>query len=140
MIDDTVSALLLIGDAALRASGEVTGHFVYDLGALWYEWTTLPFVFALWLCRNEIAESPALKELARRLVGAKEHVPARLEDIVDTASEAAWMGRERLLSYWKDNISYDLDDRAEAGLRLYYAKCCECGLLPSVPELKFVTP
>ncbi len=138
VIDSTVAALLLIGDAALRASQEMAvGQFVYDLGELWFAWTSLPFVFALWLCRNEIAEKAELTELARQLVIAKEHVPARLEDIVEGAPETAWMGKKRLLSYWKDNISYDLDGRAQAGLRLYYTRCCECGLIAATPELRF---
>ncbi|NTW70592.1 MAG: menaquinone biosynthesis protein, partial [Chlorobiaceae bacterium] len=54
--DGESSALLLIGDSALRASLEKSDLFVYDLGEIWYSWTGFPFVFALWLCRNEVAE------------------------------------------------------------------------------------
>jgi chorismate dehydratase len=132
------AALLLIGDAALRASLAGTDQYVYDLGELWYSWTGLPFVFALWLCRIEVADAVELKILADRLVQAKERVPEFLEHIVMKAKEAAWMGHDRLLAYWRDNISYQLDEHSQAGLMLYYAKCCECGLIAAVPTLHFI--
>ncbi|MDD2367314.1 MAG: menaquinone biosynthesis protein [Desulfuromonadaceae bacterium] len=133
------AALLLIGDAALKSSLKEPGLLVYDLGQLWYDWTGYPFVFALWLCRNEVVSSKDLKTLLKDLIEAKKLVPERLEDIVDNAGELAWMGRERLLSYWRDNISYQLNKDAEAGLMFYYAKCFECGLIPGIPQLKFVS-
>lgn len=132
------SALLLIGDSALRASLD-TDLFVFDLGELWYSWTGYPFVFALWLCRNEVSEGLELKILARQLIQAKDTVPSLLDQIVTSAKEAVWMGPDRLLSYWRDNISYQLDDRAQAGLTLYFARCFECGLIPAIPALKFAT-
>jgi chorismate dehydratase len=140
VVDGDASALLLIGDSALRASLGKPDLFVYDLGDLWYSWTGLPFVFALWLCRNEVAETAELQGLARKLIQAKELVPGRLERIAECAKEAGWMGYERLLAYWRDNISYQLDERAHAGLMLYYAECFESGLIAAVPALKFASP
>jgi chorismate dehydratase len=139
-IEGDASALLLIGDAALRASLEESSLFVYDLGEMWHSWTGYPFVFALWLCRNEVASGPELLTLARQLVQAKELVPGELEQIALSAKETSWMGFDRLLTYWRDNISYQFDERAEAGLLLYYAKCVEGGLLAEVPKLRFVQP
>ena len=52
-------AAVLIGDAALRANlhdGPRLGLDVHDLGALWKEWTGLPFVFAVWAARREYVE------------------------------------------------------------------------------------
>jgi chorismate dehydratase len=138
--DDDSSALLLIGDSALRASLDNTDSFVYDLGELWYSWTGLPFVFALWFCRNEIVESLELTTLARQLIQAKERVPEQLEQIAAGAKEAVWLGRDRLLEYWRDNISYQFDERAQAGLMLYFVKCFEAGLIASVPVLRFANP
>jgi chorismate dehydratase len=129
---------LLIGDAALRRSLSEGNRFVYDLGNLWYAWTGYPFVFALWLCRRDIAEKAELKKLAIRLVSAKAVVPGFLEQIVAMAEESDWMGHARLLEYWRTNISYHLDEQAQDGLLLYYTKCFELGLIPSVPVLDFV--
>lgn len=52
-------AAVLIGDAALRANlldGPQYGLAVHDLGALWKEWTGLPFVFAVWAVRRDYLE------------------------------------------------------------------------------------
>ena len=131
------AALLLIGDSALHSSSGNSDLFEYDLGEMWYAWTGLPFVYALWLCRVEVAETVELRTLAGRLIQAKELVPECLEQIALSSKEADWMGKDRLLSYWRDNISYNLDERAKAGLLLYYAKCFECGLIAAVPSLQF---
>src|SRR6266702_4803877 len=140
VIDDDSSALLLIGDAALRNSMKKSDLYVYDLGEMWYSWTGYPFVFALWLCRNEVAGWTELGNLARELLQAKERVPGRLEHIAMLAKEVNWMGNDRLLAYWRDNISYRLDEREKAGLLLYYAKCFENGLIAAVPQLHFYSP
>jgi chorismate dehydratase len=128
---------LLIGDSALRASLEKTDMFVYDLGEMWHTWTGYPFVFALWLCRNEVAERLELKTLARQLIDAKNLVPELLDKNEITSTEVDWMGHDRLMSYWRYNISYQLDDLAQAGLMLYFAKCFESDLIPVVPALNF---
>ncbi|MDD5286752.1 MAG: menaquinone biosynthesis protein [Desulfuromonadaceae bacterium] len=130
-------ALLLIGDAALRASFSGSDLYMYDLGALWREWTGLPFVFALWLCRSDVAESPKLKELANNLIQARILLPMHYAEIAERAHEASWMGYDRLLAYWRENIQYDLENRKISGLVTFYKKCRELGLITSVPELCF---
>ncbi len=48
-------AFLLIGDDALRARAGVPDFpFMADLGAVWTEWTGLPFVFARWVARRDL--------------------------------------------------------------------------------------
>lgn len=133
-------ALLLIGDAALRASMLETDVRVYDLGEIWRNWTGLPFVFALWLCRCEVAQDPHLLELSRRLIQAKMLTPLHYERIVRHASELSWMNPELLLSYWRNNISYQLEERHISGLMAFYEKCYEMKLVKSVPTLSFTSP
>lgn len=132
-------AMLLIGDAALRASLLENDLMVYDLGQLWYEWTGLPFVFALWLCRRLVANdcNTEIAVLAGQLAESKEHARNNLQSIAEGASEALWLGTERLVAYWRENISYDLDGRHLEGLTLFYRYCAELGLLTAEPELHF---
>jgi chorismate dehydratase len=134
-------ALLLIGDAALRASLLKPDLLVYDLGQAWYEWTGLPFVFALWLCRRLAVEerSVEMDNLAGQLLKSKEHALKNLHSIAESASEALWMGVDRLETYWRENISYDLEDRHLEGLNLFYRYCVELSLLTAVPPLHFFT-
>lgn len=136
------SAMLLIGDNALRASFQETDLLVYDLGQLWYEWTGLPFVFALWFCGRQAAQErhAEVVRLTRHLIESKKHACAALESIAQCSSEAAWMGSDRLVAYWRDNISYDLGRKHLAGLTLFYRLCAELGLLPAEPALHFLEP
>lgn len=133
----TSPALLLIGDAALRASMLESDVMVYDLGEIWRNWTGLPFVFALWLCRLEVAQEPLLLELSHRLIQAKMLAPIHFERIVKQASDLSWMKPEYLLSYWRNNISYQLEERHITGLLAFYEKCYEMKLVKSVPSLNF---
>jgi chorismate dehydratase len=133
-------AILLIGDAALRASFLESDLLVYDLGKLWHEWTGLPFVFALWLCRRQVVKdrNAEVTRITRHLIASKECAYADLESIAQSSSEADWMGVDRLVSYWRDNISYNLDSGHLDGLILFYRYCAELGLLPVEPVLHFL--
>jgi len=133
------AALMLIGDAALRAARASSGLFIYDLGDIWYRWTGTPFVFALWLTSRSAVErhGDELRRLAFQLRQAKMHALNCLERIVETAPEAAWMGREGLLEYWKV-LSYDLTEVHIRGLQLFFQFAEESGLIPKAPELAFL--
>ncbi len=54
-------ARLLIGDSAIRAIQDPVFfrmyNHIYDLGEEWNNWQNLPFVFARWMVRKELAES-----------------------------------------------------------------------------------
>lgn len=137
----TAPAMLLIGDAALRSSltAAGTGVRIYDLGSLWYEWTGLPFVFALWFCTRAAAKErhQEVRALAEQLVQAKGYAGRERELIAEMSPEAAWMGREGLITYWRENISYELGEAQKEGLRLFYRYAAELGLIPQAPELHF---
>lgn len=135
----TASAMLLIGDAALRSSMAGSGLQVYDLGSLWYEWTGLPFVFALWFCSRVAARERhrEVQLLAERLVMAKAYAGRERERIAAASPEVAWMGEERLIAYWRDNIAYELGGAQQEGLRLFYDLSAELGLISRAPELCF---
>jgi len=133
-------ALLLIGDAALRTQQESAGVKVYDLGELWYEWTGMPFVFALWLASSKAFDKHGvqLQRLAVELRQAKEFALADLERIADASPDACWMGRERLLNYWRENLSYNLGEKHCKGLNLFFSLAAGMGLIEKAPELAFL--
>jgi len=134
------AALLLIGDAALRATKASSNMFVYDLGALWYDWTGEPFVFALWLTTRMAFASygDELVRLFHQLRHAKVYAKEHLERIVDVSPERNWMGPELLLEYWRKNICYDLTEHHLAGLKRYYRLAMETGLIANAPEFAFL--
>ena len=60
--------MLLIGDRALKARKVLAEScMVIDLGELWYHYTGLPFVFALWIVNRQAAASKRGTTLSNRL-------------------------------------------------------------------------
>lgn len=60
-LTDPHDAFLLIGNDGLRQRHGVRDYpHTYDLGTEWYEWTTLPFVFARWALRKDLPRKEAL--------------------------------------------------------------------------------
>ncbi len=134
------SAVLLIGDTALRELQSASGVRVYDLGELWYDWTGTPFVFALWLASRKAFATHAdeLRHLAGQLRHAKSYALANLDGIADVTPDAGWMGRDRLLHYWRSNLSYDLGREHLRGVTRFFRLAADMGLIEHAPELNFL--
>jgi chorismate dehydratase len=134
-------AVLLIGDAALRAGSAAVGLQVYDLGELWHQATGLPFVFALWIVNRSAfaTHGPEVAVLAGRLRAARDRAQDSYPEIAERSKELAWLSRQEVVTYWR-TISYDLSSRHCEGLRRFFQYAAEMGLLPAAPQLYFVTP
>lgn len=130
-------ALLLIGDSALKAAIANPELYVYDLGELWFRWTGKPFVFALWFASRGAVrrDGAAMAAFVEQLRQAKEYAMEHLEEFATVSPDAAWMGSERLLSYWRHSLSYDLTEAHLDGLRRFYRHAAELGLIDAEPEL-----
>jgi chorismate dehydratase len=91
-------AFLLIGNQALRQRRGAPGFpHTYDLGAEWHAWTGLPFVFARWMVRKEVASREK-----RRL---EETLYVGLEDGVESLYQVA-EPRQDLLMLPRDIVTY----------------------------------
>ncbi len=114
------SAYLLIGDDALREALRWPKLYMYDLGDIWYKNTGLPFVFALWIARNDWRrKEPALFERFRQdLDAAKINALKDLQTIARESSLVNLLSVDEIVSYWKA-ISYELDDEHKKGLELF---------------------
>jgi chorismate dehydratase len=130
------SALLLIGDTALKASLANNGLYVYDLGELWHDFSGLPFVFALWIVRRDAAAAKhaEIKALCDELQQAKELAYDSYESIASNSKEKAWINSEALVGYWR-TISYDLTPAHVAGLQSFFRYAAELGILAREPEI-----
>jgi chorismate dehydratase len=130
---------LLIGDRALAAAVNCPRGFqTIDLGALWYHFTGMPFVFALWILRKEAVElqPTQIQELATQLQLSRQKAFENLDEMASQLSVTGTFPKEELLSYWQ-GMSYDLTEGHLEGLRLYFTLCQKHGLLDDVPEFKF---
>lgn len=116
-------AAVLIGDAGMSA--EATGLRVLDLGAAWDEMAGLPFVWALWLGRQDLDA-----DLVKLLATAKGYGMSRLREISE--SEAARLGWPvaRCYRYLAEVIDYELSPKHMEGFSLFASKCAEMGFVP----------
>jgi chorismate dehydratase len=124
------SACLLIGDDALRESLKWPRLYIYDLGDIWHKSTGLPFVFALWMARNDFCEREPrqFEKFKDNLNAAKKQALKSLRDIAGRSSLATILSGDEIVSYWK-GISYDLGDEHRKGLALFRQYAAELGLI-----------
>lgn len=118
-------AILLIGDRAMFPPAE-TFAVTWDLGQEWFEWTGLPFVFAMWVGRPGIdldAIEPALCE-------ARDRGEARLDQIARREAPRLELPLPTVLHYLTRNLHYRLGSAERSGLRWFYDLAVRNGLAP----------
>jgi chorismate dehydratase len=134
-LEEPAEAKLLIGDAALKSSFEdPTPH--YDLGRLWLERTGLPMVFALWACREPVADG--MTELEDALVASVQRARDEPEQLAYESSDRYGYPPGFLARYF-EKLRYSFGPRERAGLLTFLELAVEVGELDRVPELRFVT-
>ena len=125
-------AVLLIGDRAIQSP---PGKFaaVWDLGDQWLRTTGLPFVFAMWMAR----EDAPLERLDTLLSETRDAGVRRIDDIA--AAEAAPLGltEPQCEDYLRRNLNFYLQPGEQQGLELYFREAAELNLAPSGVELGF---
>ena len=132
-------AALLIGDAALTAKRE--GFHAYDLGEEWAKLTDKPFVFAFWAVRNPALDSTGTAaRLVRAFQQSRNHgiESSSIDRSAEVWSRQLGMNENEIKDYLSRNINYYLTDDCVEGLMLFYEYAVECGVIKSVPELKFL--
>jgi len=114
-------AAVLIGDVALKANlfdAPRLGLDVHDLGAMWKEWTGLPFVFAVWAARREFAgrQPQALREVHQRLLTARDVSLRKMTSVAAEAALVAPFSAEVLERYFTAALDYSLGAAQLAGI------------------------
>ncbi len=135
-------AALLIGDAALQVPLDA-GYHLYDLAHVWHRATGKPFVFAFWAVRlDALNQQPAGMNLARVFQQSRDHglEPGNLDVIAREWSPKLGLSEDDIRSYLTENIHYYLDRENHAGLKLFLQYSQEIGLIPAVPDLRFLGP
>jgi chorismate dehydratase len=126
-------AAVLIGDAALRATYEAprSGLAVYDLGAVWREWTGLPMVFAVWAARRAYAEAnPGLvKEVHAAFVRSRGEALAHVDDVAAQAARWEPFDPATLVRYFR-TLDFSLGPRQLEGLTEFARRAALAGAVP----------
>jgi chorismate dehydratase len=125
-------AVLLIGDRAIHPCSE--GFVVtWDLGQEWYEWTGLPFVFAMWAARS----STELGDLEEALSLARDRGVERIEHIARREAEILGLSERTAYDYLTNNLHFCLGSAEQSGLTLFHQLSTKLGLVPEGHDLVF---
>jgi chorismate dehydratase len=135
----SADALLLIGDKVVNDApdaGEWPHEF--DLGEAWQAWTGLPFVFAVWMTRAELAADVAdrVRTVARVLDHQRRHNRERLGLIAAREAPGHRWPVDLAHRYLSRLLSFDFDASAQAGLQRFYDECHRAGLLGQVQPIR----
>ena len=104
------TAGLVIGDRTIGL--EQRFPYVYDLGAIWQDFTGLPFVFAAWVTTKKLPFS-FVNQFNIALQRGLAEIP-QLIHLLPSAKD-----NFDLTTYFTKYISYDLDDRKKEALSLF---------------------
>jgi chorismate dehydratase len=118
-------ARLLIGNQAIAFRQRHPEEYQFlDLGEEWTAQTGLPFVYALWLVRPEVASASEAAAALRRM---KTDGVAHLEEVI--AGETHY-SRAFCESYLREFIRYEFGEEEKAGLRKFHELSIKHGLAP----------
>ncbi|MEX2214400.1 MAG: menaquinone biosynthesis protein [Phycisphaeraceae bacterium] len=128
---ESPEAMLLIGDKVVTAapSQEDYPHQL-DLGEAWHELTGMPFVFAVWMSRQEanLGEVPA--QLSRVRIANE----ARIERIVDRYAPPLGWPRDLAMRYLGEWLKFAVGPRELEAIALFFRKAKEYGVIDSLRE------
>jgi chorismate dehydratase len=128
-------AAILIGDPALLALEDRTARFertgeelvYHDLAEEWRALTGLPFVSAVWAA----AQSRSSHEsVAEDLIRSRDHGLANIDLLAREWASRFPLPQSAIRSYLTDNIHYVLDEECMEGMRAFFRRAAECGVLP----------
>jgi predicted solute-binding protein len=125
-------AALVIGDPALDS--DLAGLQAWDLSEEWKRMTGLPFVFAFWAVRAEVA-SP---DLVFAFHESTLHAIVNLRDIIQQEAQRTGLAPAFVRAYLTENIDYSFGEKNLVGLRRFYSLAQELGLLSGLKPLQFI--
>jgi chorismate dehydratase len=133
--DVDADAVLLIGDRAMRACLPGFPH-AFDLGQEWFDWTGLPFVYAVWAVRP----GADLGGVEEALAEAKRRGLERVGLIAHREAPRLGLDAGLCRRYLATILHFDLGPRELAGLHHYYRLACELGLARRGVHLEYYHP
>ncbi len=124
-------AALIIGDNAMKVNDN--GYITLDLGQAWFEYTGLPFVYAVWVVKKD-HHIPGLNNLLKR---AKEAGARLINTLAAAESQRLQLPKERCLYYLTNSIRYNLSNDEIKGLQAFYRYAVSLALAPKGVEIIF---
>jgi chorismate dehydratase len=106
------AARVLIGDRAFYAESSYPWH--YDLAAMWKDFTSLPFVFAVWA-----ANTPVDPLFVQKFNSALRYGILHISEAAASVHDPKLHATINLENYLVNNLSYPLDNAKMATIKMF---------------------
>jgi len=129
-------AVLAIGDKAFKFGINNPSNIIIDLAMEWKHFTGLPFVFAIW----GILKNSKLKP--KIFLDAKQYGMNNINKISEEYAKAnnlTHFGRKLAYKYLTENLSYNLGQKEQKSLMLFYKYAEELGLISHTNKIQFLS-
>jgi chorismate dehydratase len=122
----SVPAAVLIGDPALKATlvdGPANDWNVVDLGQAWFEWTSLPMVFAVWAARRDFAQAhpEQLASVRATFTAGLDQAHSQPLAVADAAAQISDFSPDQLQEYFL-GLDFGLSAQARSGIAEFSAR------------------
>jgi chorismate dehydratase len=126
-VESPADAVLVIGDRAMHPeSFRPTFQSDWDLGQTWFEETGLPFVFAMWVARNN---SFANAQWAKAFEKARDDGLLHVREIAQSAANKYQLTASQCEDYLTNFIRFFLHEDERRGLQEFRRRCELLGLI-----------
>lgn len=120
-------AVLVIGDRAMNPERYRSDFYLdWDLGEQWYLETGLPFVFAMWVARNNDFDN---RRMIESLESSRDAGCDRVEEIIDKYAEGYGLSEQACRDYLTRYLRFRIGTAELAGLAEYTKRCESLGLV-----------
>jgi chorismate dehydratase len=130
--------VLIIGDKVITSGCDTEYEYSLDLGKAWKEQYSLPFVFATWFAREDIACSTlefASVILTRQLACNAQ----RIEQVVSSNASGRGWPAELALDYVTKHMYYKCTPSHIESLQLFYELSKKHGVLNEIQPIRLLT-
>lgn len=140
-IPSGVDAVLVIGDAALTQPWNDRFPYCLDLGEVWHDMTRMPFVFAIWAVRKQVATAhPDAVTQALELLWASRKSGYRHLDTVIAAGQAKLGLPEALVRKYYQHLFCDMDPSKIQAMTRFFDILYRENILDAPVEIRFFQP
>lgn len=126
-LEGECDAAVVIGDPALELRGR-TGLVEVDLGAVWVEWTGLPFVFAVWG-----AMSDAPRGIGRLVESSYEYGQAHWNELLPRWAQSHGFSEQATRRYLEVTLHNRLAEPEHRAVDQFLRRAAAAGLIPPHP-------
>lgn len=130
--DSSADAVLLIGDRAMHDPSESFVE-VMDLGQMWYDWTGLPFIFAMWVAH----QNANIQDVGAALSEARNRGVGRLKEIAEEEASGLGITEQLAFHYLTENLHYHMTSAERSGLQLFHELASQHNLVDHNADLIF---